>query len=558
VAIHGSLEEVPLPDVLQLLALGKKTGCLSLSDGATQGHIYLDEGRICDASVINRPDRVGDQLVRRGRITREQLNQAIARQEPRGSRTVGHVLVESGQVARDEVERLVRSQVEEAVYLLFTWRRGDFTFSRDARPAHRDFGVSIDAESLLLEGARRVDEWSVIQKKIPSFDLTFRLDKDPREGGSHALTDEQQRLLPCLDGVRDVAGLVDAAGMSEFDVGKALYGLITAGFARLVERRVRVRHLEQGQLLAYLVREGEFTDPARRRQAASHIADCSVCAGRLKTIHIRKTQETAVPSEATTVVTPTAAAALAGPGWRGAERRTGTDRRKGDQRKGDRRRVQVMTWLAFNPERRQTSRRHDERRHADRRGHHDLASADRRAIAEAAGAPAATAAPVPRRTSGGRHRTGPRRTPGPPQRATPAAVEPRVAETTPAAAPPAPAKDLPPVEPSPAATTASTAAGSETAPPAPAAAPGKADLAWLVTPDESLELIRKSRGVWVPRIPESGQTPAAPPPPPRCCAARRGRLPALPAAWPRRRQRRSSRERRTPSRRGRSRWRRLR
>jgi len=504
VAIHGSLEEVPLPDVLQLLALGKKTGCLSLRDDALQGHIYLDDGRVCDASVINRPDRLGDVLVKRGRITREQLAQAIALQQPESTKTVGQLLVDSGQIPRAEVERLVRGQVEEAVYFLFTWRRGDFTFTRDARPERRDFLVSIDPEGLLLEGARRVDEWSIIQKKIPSFDLTFRLEKDPRAGGSHALTDEQQRLLPYVDGARDVAALVEAAGMTEFDVGKALYGLITAGFLKLVERRARVRHLEQGQLLAYLVREGEFADPARRRQAATHIADCSTCAARLKTIHVRRTQEVPFTGEITAVVTPVVSerTAVTAPatardrsGWSGSERRTGSDRRKGDQRKGDRRRLQVMTWLAFNAERRGIERRHDERRLTDRREHGG--------VRPGAAAPA-TARPVPQRSSGGRARpTGPRRQPGPHPRATPATSQP----AAPAAAKAAP--ESPPSETAVVADAATVETSPPVAKPSPAGAAQKtADISWLVTPDESLELIRASRGVLVPRIPGTGRKPA--------------------------------------------------
>ncbi len=55
-AIKGSLKEASLPDVLQLLALGQKTGCLTLSDRSNLGHIYFKEGRICFASIVNRRD----------------------------------------------------------------------------------------------------------------------------------------------------------------------------------------------------------------------------------------------------------------------------------------------------------------------------------------------------------------------------------------------------------------------------------------------------------------------------------------------------------------------
>src|SRR5690349_23737291 len=68
-AIKGSLKEASLPDVLQLLALGQKTGCLSIADRSNFGYIYFDKGRICYASIVNRRDRLGDILVKNGKIS---------------------------------------------------------------------------------------------------------------------------------------------------------------------------------------------------------------------------------------------------------------------------------------------------------------------------------------------------------------------------------------------------------------------------------------------------------------------------------------------------------
>src|SRR5256886_8543248 len=130
----------------------------------------------------------------------------------------------------------MRVQIEESVYYLFTWTQGTFNFEADVRPDQQDFQVSINPESLLLEGARRVDEWSLIEKKIPSFDLIFLLDKDRLAISESALTDTQQRMLPLLDGSRDVHHVIEDSGLGEFGIGKALYGLITAGFVHRAGR----------------------------------------------------------------------------------------------------------------------------------------------------------------------------------------------------------------------------------------------------------------------------------------------------------------------------------
>ena len=176
-AIKGSLREASLPDVLQLLAMGQKTGCLSVTDRNNFGYIYFDRGRISYASIVNRRDRLGDTLVKNNVITQRELDAAIdAQATQQRNKRLGEILIEQHILTREELHRYIRVQIEEAVYYLFTWMQGTFSFEADMRPDDHDVLVSINPESLLLEGARRVDEWSLIEKKVPSFDLIFELD----------------------------------------------------------------------------------------------------------------------------------------------------------------------------------------------------------------------------------------------------------------------------------------------------------------------------------------------------------------------------------------------
>jgi tetratricopeptide (TPR) repeat protein len=235
-AIKGSLKEASLPDVLQLLALGQKTGCLSIADRSNFGYIYFAKGRICYASIVNRRDRLGDILVKHEKITPAHLDAAIQRQAKEHGKKLGEILVSMGVITQADLERYMRVQIEESVYYLFTWTQGTFNFEAEVRPERQDFLVSINPESLLLEGARRVDEWSLIEKKIPSFDLIFLVDKDRLAISEGQLTDTQQRILRLLDGSRDANQVIEDSGLGEFEIGKALYGLITAGFVHRTGR----------------------------------------------------------------------------------------------------------------------------------------------------------------------------------------------------------------------------------------------------------------------------------------------------------------------------------
>jgi tetratricopeptide (TPR) repeat protein len=221
VAIKGSLKEASLPDVLQLLSMGKKTGCLGLSFHDSFGSIYFDSGRICHAAIVNRP-----------------------------------------------------LDTENSVYTLFTWTSGTFNFEQGVEPEEGAERVSVDPQSLLLEGARRVDEWSLIEKKIPSFDVVYSLDRPRLMRNRDPLSPEQEGLLPLIDGHRDINALIRDSGLGEFEVGKALYGLLNANFLLPVGRKRttptlprNASPLERRELASALYRAGMHDEALREFRA---------------------------------------------------------------------------------------------------------------------------------------------------------------------------------------------------------------------------------------------------------------------------------------------------
>src|SRR5437763_10361666 len=117
-AIKGSLKEASLPDVLQLLALGQKTGCLSIADRSNFGYIYFDKGRICYASIVNRRDRLGDMLIKLNLIDQDQLAAGVALQDKRRDKRLGELLVEQGALTTKQLHDAIEVQIQEAVFFL--------------------------------------------------------------------------------------------------------------------------------------------------------------------------------------------------------------------------------------------------------------------------------------------------------------------------------------------------------------------------------------------------------------------------------------------------------
>src|SRR5210317_97365 len=117
-AIEGALQDVSLADICQLLAMGRKTGCLSLTDRSNFGYVYFEDGRVIFASVLNRPDRLGELLVRNHVVSRSELSRAIEIQSSSRESKVGEILVETGALSEEELKKYVSLQIEEAVYHL--------------------------------------------------------------------------------------------------------------------------------------------------------------------------------------------------------------------------------------------------------------------------------------------------------------------------------------------------------------------------------------------------------------------------------------------------------
>ncbi len=278
-AIEGQLKDVGLADICQLLAMGRKTGCLTVTDHSNFGYIYFEQGRVIFSTVLNRPDRLGDVLVKNGVITGEELAQAVEEQARHPERRLGQVLVDQTGLTQERLQEFVSVQIQEAVYHLFAWDSGSFHFEPDRRPDENEaLLVSLNAEGLLLEGARRVDEWSLIEKKVPSMDLIFKARKARRKKGKDVdLTPEQEIILPLLDGTRAVDDVVLESGLVEFEAAKAIYGLVQAGLARAEGERERKgeseepgigRHLEVGNAF---YRAGMLEEAEREYRAALEI-----------------------------------------------------------------------------------------------------------------------------------------------------------------------------------------------------------------------------------------------------------------------------------------------
>jgi Tfp pilus assembly protein PilF len=239
-AIEGPLRELGIHDVFQLLDLSRKTGALrvtsELRDDA--GDVLFDGGKVIHASVRSNPTSIERILRQAGKITDADMTAAAA--IAGDDLGLGDRLVQAGVINQRELERQLRQAIECVVFELMSWREGFFSFEeRAVKDVTLDARIRISTESLLMEGARRIDEWSRIADKVPSLSVVPELAPvDADRAPVLDLLPHEWEVLMMIDGERDLRAIAAAIGRSEFDVAKIAYGLIATG---VVAMRVPVR-----------------------------------------------------------------------------------------------------------------------------------------------------------------------------------------------------------------------------------------------------------------------------------------------------------------------------
>jgi len=232
-AIQGPLRELGVHDVFQLLDLGRKTGILRIVSELRQneGTIWFVGGGVVAAAIHSNPHPLGGLLLKAGKVRAEDLSRATAMQEQGDSRRLGEILVSIDALPARDLEAQVRAQVEDVVFTLLGWSEGHFIFEEGAAEAiPREAEVRISTESLLLEAARRIDEWSRIQPHVPHLGVVPRLAAvGEQEPGSLRLVPFEWRVLAAVDGVRDARAVATHLGAPDFATARALFGLASAG-----------------------------------------------------------------------------------------------------------------------------------------------------------------------------------------------------------------------------------------------------------------------------------------------------------------------------------------
>ena len=265
-ALEGTIKDFGLPDIFQLIGLQRKTGILTLKSERESVTVTFENGMVvmADSSTKRLEDRLGNVLVKQGKLAKERLDDVLQTQKATLQR-LGHILISSNLITPKDLRDALQVQVAQIVFKVFRWREGEYHFApTETVDYDRENFTPMSADFVLMEGIRMVDEWPIIEKKIPSMDIVFRTVVDSsmieigggEEGGGGEealaglgegkraasssnrirLTVEEERIYRRVDGTRTVQAVIDSTGQGEFEVCRTLFDLLNRNIIAPVGR----------------------------------------------------------------------------------------------------------------------------------------------------------------------------------------------------------------------------------------------------------------------------------------------------------------------------------
>jgi hypothetical protein len=230
----GSLALHDVPDLVQAVHERRWTGVLTLTHMGIGRSITVQDGRLVFAASSSPDDRLGELLLRRGRLT---LRQFVAAGKAIGpGKRLGAVLVEQGLLTPKDLVKAVVEHTQEIIYGAFQWTEGQYRLQEGA-PAAEAITLKISTPDIILEGIRRIDSWMRVQRAVGGAGARYERRPDYEAAlASMNVSFEKLSLLTGLNGVQTVEEVCETSSLPDFEVCRTLWAYRVIGLVRRLDR----------------------------------------------------------------------------------------------------------------------------------------------------------------------------------------------------------------------------------------------------------------------------------------------------------------------------------
>lgn len=245
--VEKELKKFNFPEILVHLHRNRKTGTLTVGiPTGVSKKVYLDKGSAVFASSTDEDDRLGEMLIKLGKITFEQYDRSVELLKQTGKRQ-GAILVELGFLTPKDLVLGVKSQVREIIYSLFNIEDAEYEFEEGELPTREVITLQMSMGNLIYEGMKRINNVIRIKREMPDMGAVLKLNEEP--GGvlqDIVLSQRDKSMLETVDGTKSVREIIEGTPSATFEAMKILYILYTTGF--VTEHKQSEEHASQSSI----------------------------------------------------------------------------------------------------------------------------------------------------------------------------------------------------------------------------------------------------------------------------------------------------------------------
>jgi hypothetical protein len=243
VSREGSLSQKDFPDLVQELQASRWTGLLMMTHRGVGRGITVQDGRMVFASSSSPDDRLGELLLRRGRITYRQFVEAGKAIAP--GKRLGTILVEQGLLEPKDLVKVVVEHTQEIIYAAFQWTEGQYRLD-EGQVSPEAITLNIRTPDLILEGIRRIEAWSRIERGLGGLEARYvrSHDADGILAQATTVSLEKRMLVEALVSPQTVEAICGGSSLGDFEACRTLWAFRVMGVAQRVDRPAPAKPME--------------------------------------------------------------------------------------------------------------------------------------------------------------------------------------------------------------------------------------------------------------------------------------------------------------------------
>ncbi|MBI5100542.1 MAG: DUF4388 domain-containing protein [Nitrospirae bacterium] len=231
--LTGNIKNVSLVKLLVYLNRSRKTGTLTLSGQASVKKLFINMGDVIFASSTNPDDRLGEMLLKAGKISVEQYDRSVQVLKSTGKRQ-GAILVELGYLTPKDLFWGVKYQVKEIVAGMFLAEDAVYEFTEGSIPTQEVITLKMSMGNLIFDSVKRIENWTRIRSEMPDTSSALSLSADPLSLFQDIdLSAQDKKILSLVDGKRTITEVIENSWLGSFEALKILYVLWSVGMVEL-------------------------------------------------------------------------------------------------------------------------------------------------------------------------------------------------------------------------------------------------------------------------------------------------------------------------------------